>query len=264
MNFNHIYAIAKKQIKLDLRFKYGYFFDALIVPLRWFVMFAIIYGGFFSEGADTLGMVERENFIQFLLLGSLAYSYFASGFSLFHSKFVQEKYWKTIQGILIAPFNKMDFILGMGLSELLRHVIITPFFLIILYALSPASLNSILLIIITILLMYFGVLGISLLQGVVYLINEDVLPLFSYLFWTWGIFSCFYYPIEALPAVFNPLVELNPIYHGLVIVREVWIYGTVSNFLYHLEFVLSFAIIAPLVSIFIFNKVITKYGITGY
>ena len=264
MNLKQIYAIAKKEVKLGLRFKYNFVFETLLSPLRLFVLFVIVYTGFFSSGASNVGNVEKENYLLFLLLGASVYSFFSLGFSLFYVKFYNEKYWKTIQALLIAPIDRIDLIMGVGLSEIVKLSLTMPFFFGMAFILSPTHLSSFIVVLVTILLLFLGVLSFSLIQGAFTLSNENFLFLFTYIFWIWGILSCFYYPIEALPDIVKPLVRVNPIYHGLVIVRGVWVDGYVSNFFVHFLFVLAFAILTPAVSIPIFNKVIKKYGATGY
>lgn len=257
-------AIAKKEIKLSLRFKYDYFFSTLITPIKFLIFFAIVYAGFFATGATGIGGIEKENYFLFLLFGSLIHSIMSSGFFLFQGNFLSEKYWKTIQALLIAPVKKINLIVGTGLSELFKNSIIISVLFIIAFILMRISFLNLLIVFVTLLLLMLGIIGFGLIPGTFALSNENFLFLFKYFLWAWGFLSCFYYPIEALPSIIKPLVLLNPVYHGLYIIRELWINGSVNNFFLHFLIVLNFAIIMPLISIIIFNKVIKKYGISGY
>jgi len=264
MKIRNILAVARKELKLNLRFKYDYFFKELLTSVRFLLLFFVVYYGFFSAGAPGIGSLKRESYILFLLLGTLTYSLFASSFGLFYTKFLAEKYWNTIQAILISPLTKMELILGVGLSELVKYIYISPIFFIIAFIWNPISIANFILVIFIMLLLFIGVLGVSLIQGAFTLSNENFLFLFQYLFWGWGFISCFYYPIEALPKFLHFLVLVNPIYHGLFIIRSLWISGFVENFWMHFSIVLIFAIVVPAISIYLFNKIIKKYGIRGY
>jgi len=111
---------------------------------------------------------------------------------------------------------------------------------------------------------FFGVLGFSFVQGAFTLSNENFLFVFNYIFWGWSFFSCFFYPVEALPNMLQPIVQLNPVYHALFIIRGLWMHGQVAGLAVHAAYVLSFAVVSPIISSIIFNKMIDKYGISGY
>jgi len=264
MNISQIFAIAKKETKLNLRFKYNFFANALITPMKFLIFFTVVYSGFYMSGAESIGEVTRQNYISFLLLGSLVYSFFSSGYNAFCTKFIQEKYWRTIDALLISPLNRIKLIIGVGFSELFRQVVIAPIFFIVGFLILPISFLNLLVILSIILMIFLGVIGFGLIYGVFALSNENLLFLFNYFFWIWAFLSCFYYPISALPRFLHSLVLFNPVYHGLYIIRELWINGSVNNFLFHFMIVLAFALIVPLVAVFLFNKIIKKIGVTGY
>jgi ABC-type polysaccharide/polyol phosphate export permease len=264
MNSQQIFAIAKKELKLNLRFKYNYFLNELSKPLKIVVLFLIVYAGFFISGANNVGGVTKENYVSFLLLGSLVSSVLLLGFDTFNQKFMQEKFWKTIQAVLIAPLNKIKLILGVGISELLIQGIIVSIFLIITIIVLPVSFVNLLIVLLILLLIFLGVLGFSLIYGAFSLSNENFLFLFRYFVLGWAFLSCFYYPVEILPSFIKPFVLINPVYHGLFIIRNLWINGFVNNFLMHFIIVLAFAVVVPIIAVYLFNKIIKKLGIQGY
>lgn len=264
MNLKQMYAISKKEVKLNLRFKYDFFFRAVSNPIRMFISFSIIYNGFFLAGAQGIGGVEKANYILFLLIGAMAHTLFVSAFYIFNRTFIREKYWRTIQAILIAPVSRMSLVFGFGFSELFRQLLILPIFIVVCLIISPIAFTDLVVVLATLLALFFGVLGFSFVQGGFALSNENYLFVFQYLFWIWSFFSCFFYPIEAIPDILQPIVEVNPVYHGLTIIRGLWMQGHVPDLPLHAAYVILFAVASPLVSIRIFSGTIKRYGITGY
>ncbi len=261
---SQILAVAQKEIKLNFRFKYNYFLELLLRPIRLLALFFIVYSGFFYRGSAGIGDITKENYIIFLALGALMNFYFLMGFDMVSLKFRQEKFWRTIQAIFISPVNKLSLIFGIGLSELVRLVFISVILILPIYVLIPVSGAKFLLIILVIMLIYFGIIGISFIEGAFWLTNENYVFIFKYFFWGWGFISCFYYPIEALPEFIHPLVLANPVYHALLIIRNLWTEGYVQNIGYHLGIVLGFVVISLSLGSYIFSSVTEKREITGY
>ncbi|MBU4274303.1 ABC transporter permease [Patescibacteria group bacterium] len=263
MNVTQIFAIAKKEIKLNFRFKWNYFGDAILQPLRFVILFSVVYSGFFLSGAKEIGGITQTNFISFLILGSLVHTFFSFGFNIFKTKFINEKYWQTILSFLVAPVHRLKLVIGIGLSELPRLGIILVIFLGIAYLITPIAFAKLLLVILIIFLAFLGTLGVSLIIGAFSLANEDTLFAFSYIYWGWTFLSCLYYPLSSLPRFLHLAVRINPIYHCIEFIRELWL-GLSGTTAVHLCFIIPFAILAPVIGVYLFNKIIKKIGITGY
>ena len=264
MNFKQIFAIAEKELKLSLRFKYGYILKELINPLKFLIFFGLLYSSFFTIGAKNLGGVTKENFISFLLIGALIYGFFSSAFNTVSYRFTLEKFWQTIQALLIAPLNMLRVLIGITISEMVRVSVVFLIFLLIINLLSPIKILYLLIGIVIIFLILIGTLGVAFIGGAFALSNENFIPLFTYFIWGWTFFSCFYYPITVIPSMIRPLAYINPVYHGVTLIRELWVSGSSDFFVLRFSFVLLFAVITPLIGVLIFNKIIKKVGITGY
>jgi len=67
-----------------------------------------------------------------------------------------------------------------------------------------------------------------------------------------------------LPELFQQISLLNPFYHGTNLARNVYygIFG--SSELFSLIYIISFAVIISIISVYLFNKIWKKYGIHGY
>jgi len=257
-----IFTIAEKELKLQLRFKFPFFTSSFITPLIRITPFFMVYAGFFYFGAEALGEVTRTNFVVFLTLGMLADVIFNIGYEAFHTKFMQEKYWGTIESIFLAPVHRVSLILGVGLAEVVRGLPSTAIFLIICYLIIPVNIANFGVILLTFLMAYVFILSVGIIYGSAALFNESFLPIFEYLRVAWVFFSCFYFPIEVIPEILKPWALINPIYQANVVIRGLWISGVMhwQPFIY----LLLLAILAPLLAILIFNKLWKELTIQGY
>jgi ABC-2 type transport system permease protein len=262
MKINRILAIAKRQIILNLRFKWGYFMQTFIFPLKSLVAFLVIYLGFFYSGATNIGGVTRENYIVFLLLGMIFMVIFNQGWNIISSSFMQEKYWQTIQGVLTSPIKKIEIILGYGIGGLVNMLPLLLISLFFCYMVIPIRIINFIYITILLLIMYLAVLGVGFIQATLKLTNENIAALLTPVFWAWVFISCFYYPITGLPKFIHPLVKLNPIYQANFVIKHLWIYSTFN--IKSLFYLLLLSLISLSAGIYIFNKVWKKIGIQGY
>jgi len=275
-----ILTIAEKEVKLALRFKLSFFLDHLISPIIRIVPFIMIYSGIFlmSNGNFNIGgEVSNYNFILFLLIGMFMDTYFSVGVTSFQSKFINEKYWQTIEATFLAPINKLSLIFGVGVSDAISILPMYIMFGIISLTLMPIGIEKILIAILVLGLIFTISLSLGLIFGSISLFQENLTPLAGYFRMGITFFSCFYYPITILPVIteFNILqsiARLNPIFQGVDIIRSVWfgnglppteiVFGFIP--INPLIYLVAVAAIAPLIAVFVFDKLWKILGIQGY
>ncbi len=275
-----VVTIAEKELKLSMRFKMGFFLDHLVSPIIRIIPFVMIYSGIFFMlgGSGTIGgEVSTANFILFLLIGMVVDVYFSVGVTSFQSKFINEKYWQTIEATFLAPINKLSLIFGVGVSEAFAILPMYIIFGIVSLSLMPIGIERILVAVLVLGLIFTISLSLGLIFGSISLFQENLSPIAGYFRMGITFFACFYYPITVLPVIteFNILqsiARLNPIFQGVDIIRSVWF----GNGLPPTEIVLGFipinpliylvvvAAISPLIAVFVFDKMWKMLGIQGY
>jgi ABC-type polysaccharide/polyol phosphate export permease len=262
MKISRVLAIAKRQIILNLRFKWSYLLGTFIFPLKSLVGFFIVYSGFFYSGATNIGGITKETYVVFLLLGMIFMTIFNKGLGVISGAFTQEKFWQTIQGVLTSPAKKIEIVLGYGIGGLVNMLPLSVLSLAICYAIMPISIINFICIIILLALMYLTILGIGFIRAALQLSNENISAFLTPFFLGWMFISCFYYPITSLPKFTHPLVKLNPIYHANWVIKSLWMHGSfeLKSFFY----LALLSLISLSVGIYIFNKVWKKMGIQGY
>jgi len=255
-------AIAKKEVILDLRFKWNFFFSYMLMPVKWFLLFILIYFGFYTFGAGNLGWVSIDNYLTFLLFGTLFHFIVITSLRVYAQKFKQEKFWQTIQGILIAPLGNFSLVIGIALSGLLYLFFILLFTFIAAYIINQVSIGIFLFTLVVVLISYLSLQGIGLIYASFTLTNENFMFLFVYLELLITTLSCFYYPIDVIPRALRPIIYLNPVYHANLIVKKLWITGTYN--IWSFIFLIIFAILSLILGMIIFKRMLRKLGVRGY
>ncbi|MFH1545363.1 MAG: ABC transporter permease, partial [archaeon] len=219
-------------------------------------------GFFHYSGAESFAGINIYNYINFLLFGILVLAFFNIGTNIFTWKFREEKYWKTIEAIFIAPINYLSIIIGTGISEFIRLIPTMLLFLCMASFFIMPSVTAFILSITMLLMVFLISLSAGLIRGSVTLGSENYDAVFSYLFAAWTLLSCFIYPIGIIPAEFRLFILVNPVYQGVNFIRDMWINGIIhwDGFLY----VLGFALLMPAVSVIIFKFAWKRLGIHGY
>ena len=258
-----VFAVAEKELFLSMRYKLSFFLTALINPVLGIIPFFLIYYGFLHfTGATEFAGLNRENYIGFLLLGMLVYTFFNDGFNVFSSKFLNEKYWKTIEAVFISPISYMSLVIGVGLSEAIRLI---PTLLVFIAVAAIFSLPNPVALILAILMLYLLFLfccSMGLIHGAMSLSNENLLPIFGYAFSALALLSCFFYPIGLVPDALKPLVKINPLYQGVTFIRDAWLLGEISWI--SIIYVLAFTVAGLILSVRIFTTVWKTLGVEGY
>jgi len=266
------FAIAKKEIKLALRFKFPFFSSSLIGPMIRIMPFLLVYWGFFSftpEGSIG-GVVTAENFIVFLILGMLADVFFYMGWSAFHKKFMMEKFWQTIEATLLAPIYRLSLIFGIGMSEFVSLFPSLVLFLAVSFVFFPISLINLGVVLVVLLMLFSISLSIGLIVGCAALFNENFMPIFEYIRIAFVFFSCFYYPITVLRIpwlgiygeILPTIAFINPIYQANFLIKNIWLQGVIP--FESLSYVLFFAIVSPIAAVYIFRRLFKALSIQGY
>ncbi|MFX1378964.1 MAG: hypothetical protein ACFFA4_07695 [Promethearchaeota archaeon] len=258
-------AIAEKQIYMKLRFKLRTIIHYFL-PIITILMPIIVLGKFFEYNVN-FGPWDSQNYIIFVFTG-YNILLFKQVISYIPNQMKLEQYWKTLTAVLVAPFNRYYLLFGYFLSEMVFLAIpFLAFFitLLIIYQISFATVLVILLIFLGILLVFTA---IGLFLAMIHIANESIFGiidiLIDILFWL----SCITYPFLLFPNIVQNFISLNPIYYLVDLVRVLWLENNVLlTFINHSgEFlIVGFSIIiAPILSVFMFNIIYKKLGAKGY
>ena len=264
-NFSRIFTIAEKNVKIQLRFKFN-LYSTIIFPFLPIIMSSIVLLRFFGEGV-TFGKWDDTNYFVFLLT-AFNIELLRNVIQNFPKEMQQEKYWKTLPALMIAPFNRIHLLLGSLLSHLIIIAIPFTVFFMLTYLISPISPITIIFTIFIFLLIVLIFSGIGFFLGVYAISEENYWRFFSICLQLLFYISCIAYPFELFPAELQPIIQLNPFYQIFDILRLTWLEDnillTIANYPFKFIILIGTAIIIPLMSIYVFNKIYEKFGIVGY
>ncbi|MHA1695863.1 MAG: ABC transporter permease [Candidatus Helarchaeota archaeon] len=264
-NFNQIYALAEKNIKLELRFKFR-FIMSFINPIIGIIMPLIVMNSFVSYNV-SFGPWNSNNFAVYQLL---AYDIgIVSGIrNKYASDLNREKIWLTLHALIIAPFNRMNLLLGIFLSHLMLTALPFSLFLILCYIYYPISSFTLLAMLFLFFLLALFFSGIGLIIGTYAISNESIMNSINFIMGLFFYFSCILYPFQLFPESFQAIINLNPLYYIFDVIRLTWIE---DNFLFSIfshatDFLILIigATAFPFLGVFIFDRVYKKRGIVGY
>lgn len=268
-NLRKTFAIAERNIWFEIRFK-SKFIQGYISPITNFVIFFIIFGTIFSVNANyNFGYWNSNNYALFLLIGYIIQQ-IKSIVNKYDILFMREKFWKTLQGLLVAPFHRFNLLIGIVLSELILASIPIIVVFIIAYIFFPISIIQIIIFLLVLfsISIIFGSIGIFI--GVFSISNESIAKFLSFSMRIIFAFSCVSYPLKIFPEIIQIFIVINPLFYLFDLLRLIWFSGI--NFGYaisylspiHIIILLSLVLVGPVIAIKLFNEVYKKLGITGY
>lgn len=264
-NLKQIYALAEKNVKLQLRFKFGLIIF-IVSPMISILMPLIVFGQFLEYNTQ-FGIWNSSNFLVYSLI---AYNIYLLRINIDHfpNRFVEEKYWQTFQAIMVAPFNRFNMLFGIFLTNIILISIPFAFFIILCWIYYPISFLTILFVLAVYFLISLIFSGIGLILGVFALSNENMWKLTSFILSIIIWLSCITYPFEIFPDLLQNVINLNPLYYILDFLRMSWIENNVivsiSQHSFSFSILIISSILMPCLGVYIFNLVYKKFGIVGY
>jgi len=264
-----INALVERNIYLELRYKLS-IVTSNFAPFIRILMPLIVFNVIFIIREDyQFGYWTGQTYVLFLFI-AFCIQFLRKIVDNFIQLFNRERYWKTLQALMVAPINKYVLLFGFLISELLLLSIPFIIFFIIAYILFPINIFNLFLVILGFisLAIIFGCIG--LITGILIITKEGVYNLFHLglliVFWM----SCISYPLQIFPEFIQSLILLNPIYYCIDIIRILWLmgfnYDLAISFLtpLHIVIVLAGTIAMPIFSVYLFNTFYDKFGISGY
>ena len=114
-NLSQIFALTENYVKLKLRFKSEVLMN-FFTPIVAIIMPIIVMGQFFSYNVN-FDPWNSSNFFVFILL-AYNITLLQQIILTFPRHLYWEKFWQTLPGLLIAPFNRFNLLLSLVFSYL--------------------------------------------------------------------------------------------------------------------------------------------------
>jgi ABC-type polysaccharide/polyol phosphate export permease len=269
LNIIQILSISEKELKLHLRYGFNFALQFIKPLISIFIPYIILTKIFSLSEAFYFDYYTAYNFLLFLLI-AFSINYMFGILKLYKDTFRREKIWQTLKGLIIAPFNRFNLIVGILLTELIIIIPTVAIFIIICYLLFPIPLINLLYFCLIFLAIIIIFMGIGVLIGVIDIVNEDIsnLLLYATQFISW--LSCVTYPLKIFPKILQFFIKLNPFYYIFDLLRLSWWAGIdpveASRYItwQHYFILISMTIGIPIIGLYSFDRIYNRYGISGY
>ncbi len=261
-------ALIIKDLKLKSRYKVKFLFS-IVVPFTTFIVPLLVFRTLFKAiGNESFGIWNPENYIIFILSGMFIVI-LVHLLPTYGKNFLREKYWKTLPIIFMSPINVYNLLLSKLLAELIIFIIPLTFIFILCFLITNSSILTICAVIFIYFLAALFIASIGLAIGSFRMSIEGGFTLLFNLVNLFLIFSCYKYPREFFPEIFEYLIVWNPFYYYWDLIRVILVFGFEnvifnSNYIIHFVIISSLSLIGPILSVYFFNYVYKKYGIVGY
>jgi len=225
-NINAALTIAKKQIRIATRYKLQVVFWG-VAPVLW-VIPIILTGLAISGGASNeflKSTVGTGNFIDYVIIGTIIYSYMGSTIWAMGNSLRWEQYSGTLETLYLAPVSRLNILLGSSLSQsviatlqaMIQFMIFSLFFNIV----FPFS--KVVVVAFLVLLMVIGLYGFAFFLAaiIIFLKDPDILNDFIDTFFY--LVTPINYPLEAIPSVLRIFGLLIPLTYTIIGARAILI-----------------------------------------
>jgi len=220
---------------------------------------------FYVGGVEDIAYVNKQNYVVYLMTGFLALTFVSRCWG--GAGLNWEKIMMTLDGIFLAPVNRLWILLGKSLNVLFSvGLSAIPYILILVVV--RAGITSYL-------KLAVGIAGLFLMLAIFISIDFVISGIslseegYASIIRTWlprgvSLFSCVYYPVDVFPKLLRPFAYLNPAYHGVSLFRSAFIEGGISHPLVSIVYLLLLGTIGPPVAVWFFETLFKRYGVRGY
>jgi len=221
------------------------FFWSLLSPLLLALVLYFVFSHLFSQ---------EENFAINLLVGIMAWRFFAAGTSASLGAIVGKPSLVTkvyIPRQILVLSNALTNLIG----SLLEFIVLLP----IIFVLLGHMPATVLLFLPIHIIFFFFIYGAGLLLSSLFVYFRDLNQIWDVLVTVLFFCSPIIYPLSTIPAYLMPYYQLNPVTQFIGMYREVMVAGGLPS-LFSIAVVICFAIAAYLVGSLVFSKLQRRFA----
>ncbi|MFB6088280.1 MAG: ABC transporter permease [Candidatus Aenigmatarchaeota archaeon] len=251
------------ELKRFFRWKERFLWE-ILGSLIGFMSFILVWRAVLMGGFQGLGGLTRNNYITFLLSGSLLWAVINVNFRM-SGAFVREKHQRTLPNLMISPVNKLSYLFG-KLSVGLARVLIRDIAIVMVAAtfFSFSVEGNPLLILLIFVITFIGFSGIGIIVASLSAWREGFQEASMVIQQILYLVSGVHYPIEVFPENIRNVVLWFPTTQAINAVRAVGLRGAgVSDISFTLGYVSIFSIVSIILGYFTFKWAKDKAMLIG-
>ncbi|MGQ4833651.1 MAG: ABC transporter permease [Candidatus Asgardarchaeia archaeon] len=218
------FSIAKKNLIISSRYKLEIIFWG-VVPVLWVLPFILsgiaISGGYSNQNlANTVG---TGDFIEYIIIGSIIFSYMGSAIWAMGNALRWEQYTGTLEVLYLAPVSRLTILMGASLSQsiiatiqaVLQYLIFSLIFGIV-YPIPKLLVVGFLL-----LIMIIDLYGFAFLLAAVIIFFKDPDVLNDFINTFFYLVTPVNYPLDAIPYPLRIFGFLIPVTYTIIGARSI-------------------------------------------
>lgn len=207
VNWIGLYTLVRREVERTIFRVIG---QTILSPLVSAFLFIFIFGSILGQRIDTIGGIP---YTQFVFPGILAMNILTAAFLSSSTAVYFQRFIRTIEELLVAPFSYIEMIIGFIVSAILRALIIAAGILIIGLLFGAVTFVQLPLFLFYVLVIatIFALLGI--IVGLWAKGFEQLNVLNTFIIMPFTFLGGMFYSVDLLPASVQGLVYLNPFFY---------------------------------------------------
>ena len=203
------------------------------------------------------GIVPGEqNYFQFMAPGIIAMVVMMALMTGLPHAISYEKDMGTLDGMLVAPINRLSIILGKTLAQTVRGMIQGVLLLILAVLLFGVTIHgSLLLVFLLLFLIVFSIVGLGIMITSFTNNEQSASMIMMTIMFPMMFFSGVFFPIEQMPGIMQGIAKFLPLTYATTAMRDVMVLGAglpaIAN---ELIFLVIFGLVFLVISIPLFNR----------
>ncbi len=254
----HLKLMSVTFLRRFFRWKIRVFWN-VFGALTSFISFLVVWTAILQGGFQGLGMLTRENYLVFLLTGSITWTMIKSSVHDMSFHFVTEKHRKTLAYIMMSPLNRISYLYSTlsypmfnSLVKNVPVVIVASFF-------GFSFSGSVLLAILVLLLIFISFSGLGIMLASLAAWREGLAHSATAIMSILYLFSGVHYPLAVFPQPFEDIFRLLPTTQAIDAIRAIGLEGAgLMDIWGTVLYLVVFATISIALGIYVFRRMEKK------
>lgn len=250
--------IAVTELKRYFRWKTRIFWS-MFGALIGFLSFVVVWAAILQGGFQGLGMLTKDNYIAFVLSGSLLWTVIRTSIGRMSRHFVREKHRKTLAYIMISPLNRIAYLYGSLSQPILQMILRNTPVIIVALLLGFQFHGNILLASLIFILAFLAFSGVGLVLAALAAWKEGFIDAAWVVSEVLYLVSGVHYPLEVFPESLENIFRLLPTTQAIDALRAVGIQGAgVTEIAGPLIYLGVLSIISVFIGLYVFRRMAKK------
>ena len=258
------FILFTAELKKFLRWKERLLWN-LIGTFTMFISFVFVWSAVFGAGLHGIGNLTKENYITFLLAGTLLWEIIGINLGPVSHVFVREKYMRTSIYLLVSPASRFAYLLAKAGIALVQIFITNGvIFLVAITFFNFVFKGSLLLVLLVFILTFLCFHGLGVAIAALGAWREGIAD-FSWIFSNvLMILSGVWYPVQIFPEPIRSFCRILPTTQAIEMVRAIGIQGAgLAEILPSLVYLSGFTIVFLILAYSVFRWVEGKAMLIG-